>query len=116
MKLQLDTDKKTIKIEESVNIGEFLKTLNQLLPNELWKEFTLEVVPLSIDWPQNPIIIPQPYVPPVYPMNPVYPTYPPINPLYPDFPWITCVANDNERIYAHDNNFSLNKGVFNVEV
>lgn len=99
MKLQLDTDQKTIKIEESVNIGEFIKTLNQLLPNDIWKEFTLEVSPIII----NPI----PYIP--------VPQYP-LQPYYHELPWITCNANGNGRIYPNDNNFSLNKGIFNIEM
>ena len=42
MKLQLDTTKKTIKVEESVKLVKFMDTVKKLLPNNEWKEFTLE--------------------------------------------------------------------------
>ena len=42
MKIQLDTVNKTIKIEEQVNIDEFIKVIKKLLPDNLWKEFSLE--------------------------------------------------------------------------
>lgn len=42
MKLQLDVENKVIKIEEDVNLGEFVKILKKLLPAGKWKEFKLE--------------------------------------------------------------------------
>ena len=42
MKLQIDTNKKTIKIEESINLFDLMNTLNQLFPNDSWKEYSLE--------------------------------------------------------------------------
>jgi hypothetical protein len=95
MKLQLDTTLKTIKIEESVNIGEFLEILERLLPNELWKEFKLETNQI-INWTQpiNPIII-EPYK---SPYNPPYQ------------PWITYNSNETTPKYK------LNEGFYNVKV
>lgn len=62
MKLQLDTNLKTIKVEESVNLGELMEAIEKLLPN--WKEFKIEptvmtefVNPIVIDryrWPIRP--------------------------------------------------------------
>ena len=76
MKLVLDTTNKTIKIEESVNLGELTETLERMLPLGLWKEFTLETN-TQIVW-SNPIIIRDyPYIINPYP----YPTYPWYNPL-----------------------------------
>jgi len=40
MKIQIDTKEKTIKIEESVNLGEMCKVLDKLLPKE-WKTYSL---------------------------------------------------------------------------
>lgn len=75
MKLVLDTTNKTIKIEESVNLGELTNTLERMLPLGLWKEFKLETN-TQIIW-SNPIIIRDyPYINP-FP----YPTYPWYNPL-----------------------------------
>jgi hypothetical protein len=64
MKLVLDTTNKTIKIEEPVNLGELIDTLNKLLPSTEWREFKLET---------NTQII-QPYINPWIP----YPWYTPI--------------------------------------
>ena len=72
MKLLLDTTNKTIKIEESVTLGELTDTLEKMLPLGLWKEFTLETN-TQIVW-SNPIVIGNyPYIVP-------YPTYPWYNP------------------------------------
>ena len=43
MKIQLDTINKTITIEEDTNLHDFYEQLNSLLPNGLWREFTLKV-------------------------------------------------------------------------
>jgi hypothetical protein len=66
MKMRLDTTKKTIKIDENVKLENFIKTLEKLLPEELWKEYTLEANTAIQNW-QNPIIV-EPYCP----KNPVY--------------------------------------------
>jgi hypothetical protein len=42
MRLQLDTKNKTIKVEEDVNVEEFLKVIKRMFPGDSWKEFTLE--------------------------------------------------------------------------
>ena len=70
MKLQIDTELKTIKIEEKVNIGEFIEKLDLLFPEFGWKEYTLEVTiinnfsnPIVIDHRNLPLI-PNPYINP----------------------------------------------------
>ena len=68
MKLRIDTALKQIQIEEKVNLGELFTKLEQLLPNDLWKEYSIEVVVLN-NW-INPIIIDRPY--PVYPTQPFW--------------------------------------------
>jgi len=64
MKLQLDTKEKVIRLEESVNLGEFTETLKLLLPDGLWKEYRLETN-CTIFW-NNPIVI-EPYRPYTWP-------------------------------------------------
>lgn len=41
MKLQLDTNTKTIRIEESVNLGELTEMLAKILPKD-WKDYKIE--------------------------------------------------------------------------
>lgn len=64
MKLQLDTKEKVIRLEESVNLGEFTETLKLLLPDGLWKEYRLETN-CTVYW-SNPIVV-EPYAPYTYP-------------------------------------------------
>lgn len=69
MKLQLDTTEKVIRVEEPVNLGEFLETIERLLPNETWKGFKLETN-TTINWGDKIII--EKY-PTLYPYYPIYP-------------------------------------------
>jgi hypothetical protein len=77
MKLQIDTDLKIIKIEESINFGKLIEILERLLPDQ-WKEYKLETGTI-IYW-TNPIQI--------IPSNPLPPYSPPYNPW--GYPIITC--------------------------
>lgn len=43
MKLHLDTSLKTIQVEEAINLGELYTLLDTLIPNGMWKSFTLSV-------------------------------------------------------------------------
>lgn len=95
MKLQLDTENKIIKIEETVNLGELFETLERLLPNGEWKSFKLDVH-TTINWTQNPITFP--YIP-----------YEPIKPWY-EQPWITYYTANTDGA-----NYTLKSGVFNIE-
>lgn len=86
MKIQLDTVAKTIKIEENVNLGELITALELLLPNGLWKEFTLETHTV-INWGvQNTVY-------PWYPHNPYRP-----NSLDPYFTITTNTTDDCKSI------------------
>lgn len=67
MILQIDTKAKTIKVEETVNFGELVKTLNKLLPKGEWKTYKLETNTV-INWNEYPVW--------TYPIFPFYPTYP----------------------------------------
>jgi hypothetical protein len=69
MKLQIDTIAKTIKIEEKVNLGEFVEKIEILFPDGQWKEYNLEVAIIN-NW-VNPIIIDR-SIPFVYPAQPFW--------------------------------------------
>ena len=72
MKLQINTDDKTITIEEGVNLGELYEALFKMFPKFTWKEYSIIPVkiiehwtgPVTILWQQpsvpwyNPIIQP----------------------------------------------------------
>jgi len=73
MKLQIDTSKKTIKLEESVKLDSLIKTLKQLFPNNEWKQFTLETNTVINNW-NRPVVIE---------LIKTYPTYP----RYPWYDW-----------------------------
>lgn len=69
MKLQIDYDKKTITLENNVNLGDLFERIDQLLPE--WKEWQLETK-TEIQW-SNPIYIErwlQPGSP--WPNSPIY--------------------------------------------
>lgn len=71
MKLQIDTEKKTIKIESDIKLSLLIKTLKAMLPND-WKDFTLQTNTTIQHW-TNPIIwggYPYtPYIQPWYSIN-----------------------------------------------
>ena len=64
MKIQLDTNSKTIKLEESVNLKELFELLDRILPDNQWQEYNLETNTIISHW-TNPIIIEK--YPPYYP-------------------------------------------------
>jgi len=107
MKIRLDTEKKTLQIENKVKIAELLKALKQILPNGEWKEFELE--PKVIDnttW-VNPIYIEtKPYYPWYY-----YNTSGTTTPL-PDNYTFADGGQDNNIMLCSDSNNST----FNIEI
>ena len=98
MKIQLDTEKKTIKLEQNVELSKLVDLLEGLLPNEKWKEFTLETNTVIQHW-SSPIVIREREIIPSYPRT---------------YPWwsqpITYMANKQNADYK------LNSGVFNMEL
>lgn len=107
MKIQLDTTAKTIKIEEDVKFSKLIETLKRLLPNNEWKEFTLETHTVINHW-NNPYV--------VYRDREVWPKL--------QLPWydrITHYAGADHSLSAQSVNnnsikdLSLTKGVFNIE-
>jgi len=91
MKLQLDTEEKLITIEDSVIIGELLKVLKEILPNGLWKKYSIKSA--TIDNWYNPIYI-RDY------------TYP-----YPWYSIGTNVPNPYEITFA----LSSGNGIYNID-
>ena|ERR1035437_10314346 len=71
MKIQLDTNNKTIRLEESINLDELFELLNKILSGNMWKEYSLETSNSSDQ--QSPIIINEPYIPQPINPNPIYP-------------------------------------------
>lgn len=56
MKIQIDIDNSTIKIEEySVSLGELFLILDKLLPNNAWKQYHL-ISEVITYYPNYPII------------------------------------------------------------
>lgn len=78
MKLQIDFDKKIIRIQDTVKLHELIEHLDKLFPENKWKEFSLDTN-TTIDW-INPISIPiMPYIQPIQ--------YPSPTPSFPGTPW-----------------------------
>ena len=70
MKIQFDTEKKLIRIEEKVNLNELFEKLEKFLPDGLWKEYDVEPVVFK-DW-VNPIIIKEFPIWPIHPQQPFW--------------------------------------------
>ena len=49
MKLQIDTENKTIKVEQYVVFSDLIRVLNKLLPKE-WRNYTLEPNTIIYSW------------------------------------------------------------------
>ena len=96
MKIQIDTKEKTIKVEETVNLGELCKVLDKLLPKE-WKSYSLQSG--SIIFWSNPI--PWVYINPmpIIPLQPYYST-PPYQ--------VTCSAGTDETYSIYNIEATIN--------
>lgn len=68
MKLQIDTELKTVKIEGQVNLKEFTERIKTILPD--WEDYKLETNTVIQNW-NNPFVVPYvpfaPYTRPYYP-------------------------------------------------
>lgn len=109
MKIQLDTITKTIKIEESILLGEFIDKIKLILPKKEWRQFTIVPEILS-NW-INPIIIPW-----TIPAVPYYPYTPPV---YPYYPWITCETSKTtyaDRQISSGTSIDYKPGIYNIEI
>lgn len=109
MKIQLDTTAKTIKVEESVNLGEFIEALKKLLPKDKWMQFKLEANTTILNW-GNPIII-QPYN--YYPWGQPWIAYGTGTTNSAD---ITTFCGGNTATMKEPEAYTLTGGVFNIEI
>jgi hypothetical protein len=103
MKLQIDFENKTIKIEEKVNLGKLFSHMEELFPDLKWREFDLEVGVLN-NW-VNPIVIyliEQPWTTPPYP-------------AYPNYPWVTYYPAFAD-ISEDDWDVTTTPGVYNISI
>ena len=112
MKLQINTDDKTITIEENINLGELYEALFEMFPKFAWKEYTLIPVKAIEHW-TNPVTYPvRPWneLPWITPGTaPLYPLTNPGtgSPAYPSAPWVvTC----GDGMIANANGFSVSAG------
>jgi hypothetical protein len=55
MKIQIDIENKTIKLEDKITLGKFIELMSSMFPNESWKEY--ELTPSIITNWFNPIVI-----------------------------------------------------------
>ena len=116
MKIQLDTENKTIVIEEDINLHDFHEQINLLLPGGLWRDFTLKVGKIK-KWGDPIVVDPQPSPNINQPWNPVQPN---TNP-YPGYPqiWYTTTTDTIGRPVVeggdYESSLILNNGTFNVE-
>lgn len=105
MKLQLDTLQKTIKVEGTVSLLELVETLERLLPNNVWKTFSLECG-ATIIW-SNPF--------PIYPLWPYYPWW-----TAPIYTAGTGLVNSPNYTLTNEHGgeviYGLQNGTFNIEI
>lgn len=102
MKIQLDTDRKTIKLEDNVLLSKLVETLNKLLPNKEWKKFTLETHTTITHW-HEPIVVEKWH-------EPVYPWY---QPNYYSTIGDSILVKGYKA--TETSAMQLNSGVYNVE-
>ena len=109
MKIQINTDLKTITIESNVNLKEFYDQIQLMLPSGSWEQFTL-VQSLISNWSQ-PIYIP-------YQKPPCNPWTDPV--WYQQLPYVTCDTNTGTGSASSGinvtSNFNLKSGIYNVEL
>lgn len=104
MKIQLDTENKTIKLESEVELSKLVETLEELLPDGKWREFTLQTNTTITRW-DYPVIIRERTLTPWY-----------------DQPWY--VRSDRgtwsdgslkTEVTEPKGTYALKAGVFNIE-
>ncbi len=107
MRLQIDTTQKTIKVEGKVNLLDLVETLERMLPDGVWKTFSLET-DVQIIWSEPIKLVPS---------WPYYPWWTPV--MYyrtvTDSPTVTSPAytltTDGE-----EGLWTLTEGTYNIEI
>jgi len=95
MKIQIDTEKKVLRLESDVNLEEFMRKIKLLFPNGQWKEYKLETN-VEIQW-QNPVYIDRWH----------YPTYPWTNPIWYETNSETIYGVGIDSFQASDNVYCI---------
>lgn len=102
MKIQLDTENKTIKLESDVELSKLVETLDELLPDGKWREFTLKTNTTITRW-DFPVIIRE-------------------KESWPTYPWYRqpAVISEsggvmNTSVSEPKGPYALKAGVFNIE-
>ena len=99
MKAKIDTNEKTIILEESIRVEELFDVLKKLFPHGLWKQFTLELNP-SFMWNYptwNTVDYSQPHT-----GSPVI-----------QQPWITCTSASSD---SYEVDQDLVPGVYYLDI
>jgi hypothetical protein len=119
MKLQIDTTSKTIKVEGTVSLLELTETLERLLPNGVWKTFSLETN-VTIIW-NSPQVI-QPVVYPVWPYYPWWWSQPSIITCGTGYGNANAISTPPGTEYTLTNDcgelktYTLAQGTYNIEI
>ena len=99
MKLQLDTTKKTLKLEGEVVISELIEALEKMFPDKEWKKYKL-ITETQIN-------------------NFTYPVYLPVQKpyYYWENPWyVSCQTTNNTKNLTDSSDYTLKDGIYNVEI
>lgn len=114
LKLQLDTTKKTIKIDEDVKLTKLMSVVKRLLPNGEWMDFTLQTNTVIEHWTQ-------PYR--WYWNEPVYPWYTPVTYTATNLslssgsgPIPMGTSSNTNAMIGSGTLATLTSGVYNIEV
>jgi hypothetical protein len=110
MKIQIDTDARTITLEEEVKLGEFFRIMEQLMPNGEWEHFKLKTSIIVVNQNTQPIIVER-YAPNVEHV------------VEPNYPWYTTTGGTDNTVtnvaltsVSSDTVVtSLNSGVYTVD-
>jgi hypothetical protein len=108
MKIQIDTNAKTIKVEEKIKFGELVAALKALFPDGAWKEY--DMIPEIIQDFSNPIYIR------TYPYWSTSPFY--VGGTTADLVVTNCISTGTYVSHPNNQNFTLTSGTgtYNIEV
>lgn len=114
MKLQIDIDKKTITPLEDVNIGDLMKALAKLFPEEAFKEYTLlrGLKENELPW-INPVVVPYHNPSPTLPWVQTPPYYGTGNGL---FNGGSLITNNVGIPIQNRDSFTVMDSYYNVEI
>jgi hypothetical protein len=65
MKLKIDTESKVVQVEQQCKLVELFDFVKKIFPDNEWKKYSIEAVPVIINW-NNPIYVPYTYTVPAW--------------------------------------------------